>query len=173
MKKLILFTFLFSMVMFACEGPIGPPGPPGPEGPEGPGAFAMEFVAEFTAENNYADLLLYDFEISGSSVVLVYLLDRVEDDLDFWRLMPQTYGTEFGNLTYNFDYTIFDAEVFLESDFDRSLIGNLGDAYLLDQIIRVVVIPTDLLPAGRHQIDFSNYQEVIESYNIDTVIKKY
>ncbi|MFW5760366.1 MAG: hypothetical protein ACOCXH_05245 [Cyclobacteriaceae bacterium] len=170
MKKPFLSFLFSSIILFACEGPMGPQGDPGAPGP---GAFAMEFVENFSSDEDYAALLPYNFEIAGSDVVLVYLLDRVEDDLDFWRLMPQTYGTEFGDLTYNFDYTIFDAEVFLESNFDRALIGNLGAAFLLDQIFRVVVIPADLLSAGRHQIDFSNYQQVKAAFNIDTVIKKY
>lgn len=170
MKKPFLFFLFSSIIIFACEGPAGPPGEPGPQGP---GAFAMEFEVDFGSDEDYAALLPYDFEIAGSDVVLVYLLDRFEDNLDIWRLMPQTYDTEYGKLTYNFDFTIFDAEVFLESDFDRALIGNLGGAFLLDQIFRVVVIPADLLAAGRHRIDFSNYEEVAEAFQIGTINKKY
>jgi hypothetical protein len=170
MKKPFLFSLLFSLIIFACEGPVGPRGP---EGPQGPGAFAMEYEVDFGSDNDYSALLTYDFEIPGSDVVLIYILDRFEDNLDFWRLLPQTYGTQYGDLTYNFDYTIYDAEVFLESDFDRALIGNLGAPYLLEQVFRVVVIPTDLLAAGRHQIDFTNYDQVAAAFNIDSVVKKY
>ena len=171
MKKLI--PAFFAAIIFAissCTGPVGPPGIPGPQGvPGAPGApggieyaKAFEIVTNFTAANEYSLVEPYGFEVFDSDVTLVYVLwDVLDDDTPVWRLLPQTAYLSNGILSYNYDFTVADVSIFLDgtvADF-----GTVPDAYRIDQVFRVVVIPGEFVPGGRQ--DFT-YEKVMKSYNI-------
>ncbi len=167
MKKLIYSVFIFFLLAAqSCIGPEGPMGPPGPrgqdgfDGVDGEEAFVFEYNFDFEAPD-YRVLFEFPngFEALESDVVLVYLLWDVQDGVEVWRMLPQSMFTDFGFLQYNFDFTRFDAAVFLDSDFN---LNNLGSPYLSNWLARVVVVPGQF--SGR--VDYRDYHTVKEMFNL-------
>lgn len=151
------------------QGPQGPPGQDGQDGADGQEAFVFEYSElTFSASNEYSLLLEFpdDFQMLESDVALVYFLyDYFEDeDLDLWRALPQTEFTDFGTLIYNFDFTLFDVNLFMDANFDLNL---LGARYTDNWIARVVVVPGQFTN-GRtaDPIDYKDYKEVMDHYNL-------
>ncbi|WMN12368.1 collagen-like protein [Marivirga salinae] len=181
MKNLFNFIFAISIVLLgSCtfNGQDGAPGPRGPQGPagqdgqdgmDGQEAYVFEYVdITFSATNEYSVILEIPetFNMLESDKVLVYFLyDYLEqDDLDVWRALPQTEFTDHGTLIYNYDFTMFDVALFLDSDFDLNLLGaNFTDNW----IARVVVVPGQF-QNGRTEssVDYKDYNAVMEHYNL-------
>ncbi|WP_375579542.1 hypothetical protein ABWH96_00255 [Marivirga tractuosa] len=146
-----------------------PQGPAGQDGQDGQEAFVFEYVdLTFSASNEYSLLLEFpeDFQMLETDKVLVYFLysDPSTDDPDLWRALPQTEFTEHGTLVYNYDFTMFDVVLFLDSNFD---LNKLGATFTDNWIARVVVVPGQFTN-GRtaDTVDFNDYNAVIEHYNI-------
>jgi hypothetical protein len=181
MKRLLNLILAVNLIFLgSCNfnGQDGAPGPQGPRGPQGPAgqdgqngqeAFVFEYVdLTFSAANEYGLLLELpsDFEMLESDVLLVYFLyDYFEDeDLDLWRALPQTEFTEFGTLIYNYDFTLFDVNLFMDANFD---LNRLGARFTDNWIARVVVVPGQFTNARTTDpVDFKDYKAVIEHYNI-------
>lgn len=179
-----LTLLLLIALLGACEGPQGPPGPSGPQGPRGEqgqeGLPAPEGVVfeweniDFQAPDYWAFLDFPDYEALPTDAVLVYYLyetvpdENTGEDIDIWRLLPQSVFLEQGELVYNFQHTFLDAEVFLQADFNISE-ANLGPEYLNDWVIRVVILPGQYLAnarGGNSKIDFTNYVAVEKYFNL-------
>ena len=171
MKKINLFLgALITIVFISCEGPQGPQGFDGFDGVDGQDGQdginilgkVMDIEGTFTSENDYS--IFYEFpqsiEVFETDVVLVYLLwdetvDGNGDSVDIWRLMPQTRIIDQGLLQYNFDYTFFDVNIFLESDFDLSTL-QAGDTD--NQVFRIAVLPAE---STTGKLDISNINSVM------------
>lgn len=70
---------------------------------------------------------------------------------------------------YDNDFTQYDAKVSL---FGYDLAG-LSNAYKLDQVFRVVVIPAYFGNKSSSEVNFNDYHAVVKHYNIDeSKIKK-
>lgn len=179
MKKLnLLIGALAALFIISCEGPQGPPGFDGFDGERGPagqdGADGINILGKvvdiegtFSLENDYS--IFYEFpqtiEVFETDVVLVYLLwDETEDSngelVDIWRLMPQTRILDQGLLQYNFDYTFFDVNIFLESDFDLATLP-AGDTD--NQVFRIAVLPAE---STTGKLDTSNINSVMAHLGI-------
>ncbi|MGB3465270.1 MAG: hypothetical protein WBA74_08370 [Cyclobacteriaceae bacterium] len=167
---LILLPLLIAGCYVESEGPPGPQGfdgrngrdgQDGLDGKDGEEAYVFEYEFSFNM-TDYRELLIFpdDFQALDTDMVLVYFLWEIDDNgNDIWRLLPQNLFTSNGLLQYNFDFTKFDASVFIESEFNPNL---LGDSYLNDWIARVVVIPANF--TGR--VDYSNYEEVSKTFDL-------
>jgi hypothetical protein len=96
-------------------------------------------------------------------MVMVYRLSDTFQGEDVWKLLPETYYFNDGTLDFRYDYnfTRFDAEVYMEG-YD---LAGLSSAVRLNQVLRVVVIPAAFGKNGT--IDYSDYNSVINAYNID------
>ena len=166
MKKLFLLAFV-SVVISSCEqGPQGPPGRDGFDGIDGLNgeeAYVFEYQFDFTAPEYSALLELpNDFNMLDSDVMLAYLLWEVtEDGTEIWRALPQSLYFQDGILEYNYDFTKFDASIFLDGTVN---LNGLGADLTENWIARLVVVPG--LFSGRSVIDFSNYDEVREFYQL-------
>ncbi|MTI22138.1 collagen-like protein [Fulvivirga sp. RKSG066] len=176
MKTLFTIFSMFALLTFSScfigdEGPVGPQGPRGPQGIEGPQGAPGEsgYVFEqaginFTAPD-YSYLFEYpsDFEVFDSDVAVVYLLWGQQEVggevLDIWRQLPQTILTPDGLLQYNFDFTKYDVELFLDAEFDLDIL-TADDTD--DWVMRVVVVPGEFWNTTRGRVDFSDYYEVKE-----------
>lgn len=172
MKKIvILIVTVFSFALWGCEGSQGPIGPMGPQGPEGkPGVNILgqvfEAVANFDAEYDFREF--YDFpsyigdngQIYESDVVLMYILEGVNGNLDIWEPIP-TMRFAGGNkmFQYSFDYSQIDFSIFIEGNFDLS---TLGDNVTQEKIFRIAVIPADFAK----MIDPANLADVMQKANI-------
>ena len=174
MKRLGYIIPIFLLALFSCEisgvdGPVGPQGPEGPAGQNGEEAFTFEFEIDFEAPD-YQVFLPFpgDFQMLESDVALVYLLwgqeEVDEETLDIWRALPQTIITEEGFLQYNFDFTVTDVSLFLDSNYDLS---TLGPDFLDDWVVRVVVVPAQFVSTnGRTGLDLTDYHAVAAFFNI-------
>jgi hypothetical protein len=167
-----LFFSMVLVLLFACRGEQGPPGPPGEDGLDGTSLLGSVFEIEgdFIPENEFS--LFFEFpntiEVFESDVVLVYLLWEVTDDLDVWRLLPQTIVFEEGILQYNFDHTFVDVRIFLDGNID---FNTLLPAEALGQVFRIVVLPADY--AKNTSLDINDYNAMMKSLgmNPDAAIK--
>jgi hypothetical protein len=161
MRKLLSLLLLGALAsIYACVGPVGPPGLTGPQGPQGqPGinilAEAFEVDITFTVANNF--LGVWDFQpaIFEDDVVLIYIRWETANGNTIWRALPQTVLFEEGTLIYNYDFSRLDFSVFLETNFDPTL---LGSDWTANQRFRVVVVPADL----NSRIDYTDYDGVVD-----------
>ena len=153
MKKICILFLMFGVTLTSCTsdepGPPGPPGPQGPAGADGLIGTVFDVVGDFTAENEYSLLVTYsdftDVEVFESDVVLVYLRVGQEGEAEgepvyLWRLLPQTYYLEGGTMQYNYDYTFFDVNIFLDGDVPLS---SLGPAFTEEQYFRIAILPAE------------------------------
>ncbi|MCL3780487.1 collagen-like protein [Prolixibacteraceae bacterium JC049] len=176
------FTFLListiMLLMAGCEGEVGPRGPEGRPGVNGSNGIdgadgkdgksyigtVFEVTGDFTPDNNHRLIINYpeNLEVLNSDVVFVYLLwETVEIDgkqTDVWRLLPQTRMLKQGLLQYNFDFTLKDVSVFLESNFP---FDELKDGDRLNQTFRVAVLPSKF--AKDKSINASTFQSLVDS----------
>lgn len=174
MKKIFYLLTLFSFSLVSCSDDEGPVGPPGPQGPPGEALLGTVFdvSVDFNAANDYSAVIDYadftDVEVFETDVVLVYL--RVGQDGEaggepvyLWRLLPQTYYVDGGTMQYNYDYSFFDVNIFLDGDVDLS---TLGPAFLEDQVFRVAIVPADF--AQSTGVDVTDYNAVMSAMKVDT-----
>ena len=164
MKTIRTILFILATITFtaSCEGPVGPPGIDGLDGDSFIGSI-FDIEGDFTSDNDYS--LYYefppDFTVYDSDVVLVYILWEQADNMDVWRLLPQTLVLNEGILQYNFDYTIADVKIFLDGDVPFNLLEP-GD--LNDQVFRVAVLPGEF--ANNKSTDLTNFSAIRNAPNM-------
>jgi len=177
MKKVtLLFGAFIALFFISCEGPAGPPGYDGFDGAQGPpGADGSEFEAivfevEIDLTLNSGDNT-YEFgesfsdhsiELFPDDAILVYRLEAVEDGLDIWRQLPQPFFSNQGLLYYNFDFTQVDYKLYVEPDFDASIVPT---DLVTNQIFRVFIVPANLGLSSK--LDKSNINAVMKSMGIE------
>lgn len=174
MKKVFTLMFLSVFALTSCsnDGAVGPPGPAGPMGPQGPvgeDGFGqvIDVTGDFTAANNYE--LFVDFnelgiEVFESDAVLVYLKTGEDGEaegapVEVFRILPQTYYVEGGELQYNYDFTYFDVAIFLDGTVDFS---TLDASYTDDQVFRIVILPAEFAATA----DVSSMRAVLKGMDI-------
>lgn len=177
MKRYLFSILAIFLVFSACRGPEGLPGPagpkgdPGPEGPPGESAFTIEYNVDFTSPD-YSVLLELPIEVFEDEVVLAYMLWGVDNnDNEIWRPLPQSLILEEGLLIYNFDFTVSDVQVFMDSSFDLDI---LGAEFTDDWWVRIVVVPS-VFVNGRSALDLNDYNAVAKHFDIKRppIDKKY
>lgn len=122
---------------------------------------AFEVTRSFAPQNDFSSLVTFSQPIFASDVVLVYLLWDVENDgTPIWRLMPQTVQLFEGDLQYNYDFTRFDVNLFLNSlDFPLTI---LGPEWTQNQTFRIVLVPA----AFGGKLDYTNYESVMQNLKL-------
>lgn len=120
---------------------------------------------DFVLANNFSVFLTYPHAIYTSDMVLVYRLAGIGPQGDEWRLLPETYYFNDGTLDfgYNNDFTQFDVKVDLHG-FD---LPGLSNAFKLNQVFRVVIIPAFVNNKQTNKVDFKDYNAVVKAYNVD------
>lgn len=173
MKKFITLLFVSVFVFTSCsdDGQIGPPGPPGPPGEDGLIGTVVDIEGDFTENNDFS--LLVDFNEAGIEVfetdaVLVYLKTGEDGEaggspVEVFRMLPQTYFIGDEILQYNYDFTFFEAVIFLDGTVDFT---TLDDSLTQNQVLRVVVVPADF--ASTSGLDMTNMNEILNALNIDS-----
>lgn len=124
----------------------------------------------FYPADNYSVVLDFPYTIYTSDMVLVYRLSGYSSATgDIWKLLPETYYFDDGTLDFGFnnDFTVNDTQI--------NLIGydlaNLNSDIRLGQVIRVVVIPAFFGKSATPQVDFNDYNAVIDYYQLKGVTK--
>lgn len=174
MKKIFTILFCSAFVFTSCsnDGEIGPPGPQGPQGPPGEGgelAQVIDITGDFSAENDYTlslDFNAEDIEVFETDAVLVYVKDGEAGEagglpVEIFRPLPQVYYVESGEVQYNYEFTFFQVDIFMEgtANFDE-----LDDEFTQDQVFRVVIVPGEF--AENSGVDMSNMNAVLEALDI-------
>jgi len=163
MKKLLyLFAAVAMTSLTACDAEDGAPGPQGAPGPE---ATVYEITnVDFTPSGDFGIFFEYP-TILASDHLLVYRLSAVEGNEDVWKPLPETFYFDDGTLDfmYGFDHTRFDTNIYMEG-FD---LAGVSDAFRLDQVFRVVIIPGMFGDKSSSNVDLNDYNAVVKAYGID------
>ncbi len=125
----------------------------------------IEITTSFSQANNFSRLVTINPPIFPSDMILVYHLYGVENGADVWRLMPQTYYFDLGGeLDYNFDFTSFDVNIFMDANFNMN---TLSPAWTQNQTFRIVIIPGFFSGKQSNKVDFNDYEATLKAYNIN------
>lgn len=193
MKRLLHFILILALAIGqACEGPqgeVGPQGEPGtpgaagPAGPAGPAgesgkAKVFDFQGiNFTAANTYRVGIEYatnNMTVGTNDVVMVYeFAGATNDNVTFWRPLPQTYYSNGKPVVYSYAYS--NIAVLIDLDAEEAVLPTLGEEFTTNQVFRVVVIPGSLRNGRviKPNINYNNYEEVARYYNItEASVKK-
>jgi hypothetical protein len=176
----ILMIAVLTGLASCGEGPVGPQGDRGPQGEQGPkgdSGYVFEYESvNFTAPD-YEVYLPFpnDFVSLNSDVALVYMLwDVVEIDgvdTEVWRQIPQSILTENGLLQYNFDFTMADVRLFMDAEFDLSILGAIDTD---DWVVRVVIVPGDFWNSSRlsaGELEYNDLKEMLGLPELDVPSK--
>lgn len=157
MKKIFLFlTTIGVFSLSSCEGPEGPPGPAGYSAE----SEVFEVNTTFTPGNNYSQIYALNPNILWTDNILVYELYDVQDGFDTWALLPQIYYFPEGQAQYNYNFSYDQFTLFIDADFDRSL---LPANFTQNKVFRIVVVPG---MEFKESVDIQNYDAVIEALKI-------
>lgn len=164
MKKiLLLFAFIAVGAITSCEGPQGPPGQNGTPGFSAESEVFEVSNVSFTAANNWFVTYGLNPTILTTDNILVYELVNTNNNIDAWSLLPQIYYFDAGQAQYNFNFSYDQFSLFLDADFDMNL---LPTSFTQNKVFRIVIIPGYTAKAAS-EINFENYNEVIERFKID------
>lgn len=154
MKYLAYLLSITSILLFSsCEGPEGPVGPQGPSGPETlTQIYEIENI-DFNTSNEFSYFESFasstNLNILDRDLVLIYRESGFIEETGepTWELLPATKLTAQGTLHYTFEHTSQDFVISFESDFNLADINETDEnAFLLDQVFRIAIVPTDIAP---------------------------
>ena len=115
----------------------------------------------FQTSNNFSRLFIFPRAILASDHVVVYRLSgTTAQNQDVWSILPQQFFLANGafDFGYNFDFTKFDVEVFLQGN----NLGTLNSNFRLNQVFRIVVIPGQF----GNKMNTTNIKEVMKLVNV-------
>lgn len=121
----------------------------------------IERNISFNTTNDYSAVVDLIPAIPNSDVVLVYRLNGIFEGDDVWKLVPESFYFDNGNLDfgYRFDFTRKDVKIYMVGNNLQSV----ATKYRLNQVFRIVLVPASFAT----DIDKSNYIEVISALNIN------
>ena len=128
-------------------------------------ATTYEYTRSFTTANNFSTLITFPQTIYPSDMALVYRLSGSANGTDVWKLLPETYYTSTGALDfrYDFDFTQYDASIYMDG-FD---LASVTAAYRTNQVLRIVIVPSNFGNKTATKIDYNDYNAVAKAFNID------
>ena len=118
--------------------------------------------------NSFAILYSFNQPILASDQVLVYRLSAsTPQGDDVWQLLPQNYYFDDGtfNFGYNYDFTRFDVNVFIDG-YD---LNTLTNQFTQNQILRIVVVPGYFAryASAESVIDYKDYNAVVKALGLE------
>jgi hypothetical protein len=128
-------------------------------------ATTYQYNLSFTTANNFSALVTFPQATYPTDMALAYRLSGVDNGANVWKLLPETYYTNTGALDfrYDFDFTQFNASIYMDG-FD---LAGVNSNYRINQVIRIVIIPSNKGNKTAANIDFNNYNAVAKAFNID------
>ena len=167
MKRIItLFAIIGLLAFSGCEGPEGIPGQDGLTAD----AFEIKNVnLGRVTDNQYSISSTFLYEIGGDlfndETILVYrLTGTINSTTPIWQLIPRTIYHDDGNeLDYDYDFSREDFTIYAGGTY------NLAETpeYIFNQTFRIVIIPGYFSNRSAQQIDFNDYDAVIQAYGIN------
>ena len=167
MKRIItLFAIIGLLAFSGCEGPEGIPGQDGLTAD----AFEIKNVnLGRVTDNQYSISSTFLYEIGGDlfndETILVYrLTGTINSTTPIWQLIPRTIYHDDGNeLDYDYDFSREDFTIYADGTY------NLANTpqYINNQTFRIVIIPGYFSNRSAQQIDFNDYDAVIQAYGIN------
>jgi len=161
-KYVLLFVTAALTFLSGCRGEDGQDG----RNAENIEAAVIELENVDFIPNSFAILYTFDQAILDSDQVLVYRLSAsTQEGADVWQLLPQNYYFDDGtfNFGYNYDFTKFDVNVFI----DGNDLNTLVNQFTQDQILRIVVVPGYFARSANGVVDTTNYNAVIKSLGLE------
>ncbi|KAF2508328.1 hypothetical protein EYY60_14455 [Flavobacterium zhairuonense] len=162
MKKILTLFAVIGLIAFSsCEGPEGPPGEPGLIGAVYENK-APNFY-NFTTNNQFSVRFNFPVALYDSDVVLVYRYDGLDNGgRPVWQALPETYFFDDGTRDFSFKYvfTYNYVNIYLDGN---NLNDPELDAYRLNQIFRIVVVPADFV----NKVDKTNYLDVMKTLKLN------
>lgn len=166
MKKIFyLFMITTALVIGGCEGPEGPRGPQGPAGGNVEAEVFELINVDFSLNNNgeYTIFRNLTLNILDSDVVLIYrMAGTIDAQTPIWQLLPRTLFLNEGELDYDYDFSAEDFTIYAGGTYNLALTPE----YINDQVFRIVIIPGQFSDRPASVVDFSDYNAVIEAYNL-------
>ncbi len=128
-------------------------------------ATTLEYTRSFTSANNFSTLVTFPQAIYPSDMVLVYRLSGIYQGQDIWKLLPENFYFNDGTLDfgYNFDFTKYDANIYMIGN----NLGTINASFLNNQVLRVVIIPSNFGNKMVTTLDYSDYNAVAKAFNIN------
>ncbi len=128
-------------------------------------ATTYEYVRSFTTANNFSTLITFPQTIYPTDMALVYRLSGGVNGTDVWKLLPETYYTNTGVLDfrYDFDFTQYDANIYMDG-YD---LAGVNTSYRTNQVLRIVIIPSNKGNKKATNIDYADYNAVAKAFNIE------
>ena len=173
MKRIItLFAIIGLLAFSGCEGPEGIPGQDGLTAD----AFEIKNVnLGRVTDNQYSISSTFLYEIGGDlfndETILVYrLTGTINSTTPIWQLIPRTIYHDDGNeLDYDYDFSREDFTIYAEGTYNLSETPE----FIYNQTFRIVIIPGYFSNRSAQQIDFNDYNAVLQAYGINpSSIKK-
>jgi hypothetical protein len=104
-------------------------------------------------------------QIYASDNILIYRMsDLIDSNTPVWQLIPRT--VYFGNgdeLDYDYDFSKEDFTIYANGTYDLSETPE----YIFNQTFRIVIIPGYFSSRRAVQVDFNDYNAVIETFGIN------
>ncbi|WP_298122159.1 hypothetical protein [Flavobacterium sp.] len=122
--------------------------------------------------NHYYFYDEFNPNIVASDVVLIYRMsDLINSSTPVWQQIPKTLYLDEGELDYDFDFSKQDFTIYANATYNLSLTPE----YVNNETFRLVIIPGYASNRSLKMVDFSDYNAVINAFNIDdskvTVLK--
>lgn len=116
-------------------------------------------------DNVYTIARTMDNPMYDTDVMLIYMqTGSTQDNSPIWQQIPTTiYGSGSDEIDYNFDFSRYDFQIYAGGNFDLT-----GTSYIRNKTFRIVFVPASGSNRNAdNQVDYSNYESVINAYNID------
>ena len=167
MKRIItLFAIIGLLAFSGCEGPEGIPGQDGLTAD----AFEIKNVnLGRVTDNQYSISSTFLYEIGGDlfndETILVYrLTGTINSTTPIWQLIPRTIYHDDGNeLDYDYDFSREDFTIYADGTYNLSETPE----FIYNQTLRIVIIPGYFSNRSAQQVDFNDYDAVIQAYGIN------
>jgi len=109
-------------------------------------------------------------QIYSSDNILIYRMsDVINSNTPVWQLIPRTLYLNAGELDYDYDFSRVDFTIYADGTY------NLANTpqYINNQTFRIVIIPGYFSNKSAVEVDFNDYDSVVQAYGINpNTIKK-
>ncbi|SMC59590.1 hypothetical protein [Moheibacter sediminis] len=117
-------------------------------------------------DNVYTIARTMDNPMYETDMMLIYLqVGNTGNGSPIWQQIPiNLYLADGNEVDYNFDFSRYDFQIYAGGTFNLA-----GTSYVNNKTFRIVFIPASYGKGTDNQVDYSNYESVINFYNIDDV----